>query len=102
MKKHILLYFLFLYTALPTFAQVKVIFDTDFGGDADDLGALAMLHHFVDRQEADLLAVMCWSTEVNAVAGIDAVNHFYGHPSMPIGVLLWLCWVLRLLLVLRH
>ena len=34
-----------------TFAQVKIIFDTDIGGDADDLGALAMLHNFVDKKE---------------------------------------------------
>jgi len=27
--------------------QVKIIFDIDFGGDADDLGALAMLNHFI-------------------------------------------------------
>lgn len=86
MKKSICLSLFFLWTILPNFAQVKVIFDTDFGGDADDLGALAMLHHFVDRQEACILAVMCWSTETNAVAGIDAVNHFYGHPTIPIGV----------------
>ncbi len=67
-------------------AQVKIIFDTDFGGDADDLGALAMLHHFVDKGECDLLAVMSWSTEKYAVPAIDAVNRYYGHPNTPIGV----------------
>ena len=30
-------------------AQTKIIFDTDFGGDADDLGAIAMLHEFASR-----------------------------------------------------
>jgi len=69
-----------------TTGQVKIIFDTDFGGDADDLGALAMLNHFVDRKECILLAVMCWSTEKYAVAAIDAVNRFYGHPGIPVGV----------------
>jgi inosine-uridine nucleoside N-ribohydrolase len=67
-------------------AQPRIIFDTDFGGDADDLGALAMLHHFVDRRECELLAVMCWSTERYAVPAIDAVNRYYGHPDIPIGV----------------
>lgn len=66
-------------------AQVKIIFDTDFGGDADDLGALAMLNHFHERGECDLLAVMNWSTEVSVVPGIDAVNRFYKHPEIPIG-----------------
>ena len=72
---------------LPSIAgtQVKIIFDTDLGGDFDDLGALAMLHHFVDKQECDLLAVMCWSTEQYAVSAIDAVNRYYGHPDIPVG-----------------
>ncbi|MEX0290572.1 MAG: hypothetical protein AB3N14_15820, partial [Flavobacteriaceae bacterium] len=42
------------------FGQVKVIFDTDFGGDADDLGALAMLNHFKNKGEVELMGVMCW------------------------------------------
>ena len=63
----------------------KIIFDTDFGGDADDLGALAMLHHFVNRGECDLLAVMNWNMESSAVSAIDAVNNYYGHSDIPIG-----------------
>jgi inosine-uridine nucleoside N-ribohydrolase len=70
---------------IHAYAQPKIILDTDFGGDADDLGALAMLHHFVDKKECDLLAVMAWSTEKYAVSAIDAVNTFYGHPNIPIG-----------------
>ena len=69
----------------PTSAQVKIIFDTDFGGDADDLGALAMLHEFAQRGECEILAVMCWNTEKYAVSGIDAVNTWYGRPDIPIG-----------------
>ena len=68
-----------------THAQKQIIFDTDFGGDADDLGALAMLNHFQNKAECDLLAVMCWNTEKHAVAAIDAVNTFYGNPNIPIG-----------------
>ena len=67
-------------------AQVPVIFDTDFGGDADDLGALAMLHYFVDQGECDLLAVMSWSQEQDVIPAIDAVNRFYDHPDVPLGV----------------
>ena len=66
-------------------AQTRIIFDTDFGIDADDLGALAMLHHFVDKDECELAAIMCWSTEQYAVSAIDAVNRFYKHPDILIG-----------------
>jgi hypothetical protein len=69
-----------------SFSQPNIIFDTDFGGDADDLGALALLNHFVNRQECNLLAVMVWSTETYSVPAIDAVNSFYGNPDIPIGV----------------
>lgn len=67
-------------------SEIKIIFDTDFGGDADDLGALAMLNHFENKGEIDLMAVMCWSTEKYAVAAIDAVNTYYGNPDIPIAV----------------
>ncbi len=65
---------------------VKLIFDTDFGGDADDLGALAMLNHFQNKGEVDLLAVMCWNVERYSVKAIDAVNTYYGNPNIPIGL----------------
>ena len=67
------------------YGQTKIIFDTDFGGDADDLGALAMLNHFQNKGECELMAVMCWNTEKYAVSAIDAVNTFYGNPDIPIG-----------------
>ena len=83
------LYFSFcllLFTSSPLYPQVKLILDTDFGGDADDLGAVAMLHNFVERAECELLGIVCWSTERYAVSAIDAVNRFYKHPDVPIGV----------------
>lgn len=83
--KSILSLLLCLAISLASLAQTSIIFDTDFGGDADDLGALAMLHHLVDNNECELKAVMCWSTEEYAVSAIDAVNRFYGHPDIPIG-----------------
>jgi len=74
------------FISISTNAQTRIIFDTDFGIDADDLGALAMLHHFVDKNECELVAIMCWSTEQYAVSAIDAVNRFYGHPDILIAV----------------
>jgi hypothetical protein len=64
---------------------VRIILDTDIGGDSDDLAALAMLHHLVDAGEVDLLAVMSWNTEQYAVPAIDGFNRWYGHPDIPIG-----------------
>jgi hypothetical protein len=77
---------IFAFFSSHSHAQPNLIFDTDFGGDADDLGALAMLNHFENRKECNLLAVMVWSTEEYAVPAVDAVNHFYGNPDIPIGV----------------
>lgn len=64
---------------------VKIIFDTDIGGDCDDAGALALLHRLCDMGEAELLAVThCYSSPY--VAGcIDAINRFYGR-EVPIGI----------------
>jgi len=86
MKKHhcisFLIYFIF---SFSIFSQTKAIFDTDFGGDVDDLGALVMLHNFVAKKECELLGIMSWSTEQYAVSAIDAVNRFYKHPNIPVG-----------------
>mgnify|MGYP000253527603 CR=1 FL=1 len=64
--------------------NTKIIFDTDFGGDADDLGALAMLNHFQNKGEAELIGVACWNLEKYAVSAIDAVNTYYGNPDIPV------------------
>ena len=37
---------------------LTIIFDTDAGGDSDDIGALFLLHGAVERGEAKLLATM--------------------------------------------
>lgn len=68
--------------AVPT----QVIFDTDFGGDADDLGAVAMLHYYADRGDIDLLAIASWSHEEYALPALAAVNQFYGRPDLQLGV----------------
>lgn len=86
MKTNFPLCVFLLFWVTGTFSQTKIIFDTDFGGDADDLGALAMLNHFQNKGEIDLLAVMCWNVEKYAVSAIDAVNTYYGNPDIPIGL----------------
>lgn len=67
-------------------AQVKIIFDTDFGGDADDLGALAMLNNLHNKGECELLGIASWSTEQYVIPAMDAVNRFFGNPDISMGI----------------
>jgi len=75
--------------ALPisSVAPVSIIFDTDMGGDCDDVGALFILHGAVERGEARLLATMgCVSTDAIAPA-LDGINTWFGRPEIPVGTL---------------
>jgi hypothetical protein len=66
---------------------IPVIIDTDLDGDVDDVGALALLNSFMVQGEANLIA--CVHDTVNgentSCAAIQAINAWYGHPSIPIG-----------------
>jgi hypothetical protein len=65
----------------------NIIFDTDMGGDCDDVGALFILHGAVERGEARLLATMgCTSSDAIAPC-IDAINTWFGRPEIPVGTL---------------
>jgi hypothetical protein len=66
---------------------VRVIFDTDVGGDIDDAGALAMLHALADRGEIELLAMGIVNGHEAAVPYVDAVNTWYGRSDIPIGTI---------------
>jgi inosine-uridine nucleoside N-ribohydrolase len=81
------LIFLTLVLALPAAAvPVPVIFDTDIGNDIDDALALAMLHALESRGEVRLLAVTITKDCRAAAPFVDLVNHFYGRPGIPVGV----------------
>ena len=54
-----------------------LLFDTDFGGDADDLGAPAMLHNLDNARECEPLAVMSWNAERYAAAVLRGLNAFF-------------------------
>lgn len=68
------------------YAQEKVIFDTDMASDVDDAGALAMLHALADRGEAEILAIGVSDRNPWSPLCVDAINTYYGHPDLPIGV----------------
>lgn len=76
---------LFTFPAIAA-GPVKLIFDTDMGNDVDDAMALALIHEFADRGEAELLAVTLSKDNPWAAAYVDAVNTFYGRPDLPIGI----------------
>jgi inosine-uridine nucleoside N-ribohydrolase len=72
--------------ARGTERPVRVIFDTDFSPDVDDVGALAILHALADQGEAEILGVVISSGDRYAVGAVSAVNTYYGRPNLPIGV----------------
>ncbi len=65
---------------------VKIIYETDFTFDVDDVGALAVLHVLADNGEAEILAVCYNEVQSRAADAIDAVNTWYGRGSIPIGL----------------
>ena len=65
---------------------VRLIYDTDMGNDVDDAMALAVIHALQDRGECRLLAVTVSKDNFYAAAYSDLLNHYYGRPGIPIGV----------------
>ncbi len=64
----------------------KIILDTDMGSDCDDVGALALLHHYAQEGQAEILGIIYSSGRVPYGAGvIDAINHYYHRADLPIG-----------------
>ena len=64
---------------------VKIILDTDFGDDGDDLAAVAVLHHLADLGEVEILAIGQSNSRWDATAAIDVINTYYGRPDIPVG-----------------
>jgi hypothetical protein len=69
----------------PKPPAVKIIFDTDVGNDVDDVLALSLLHALQSRGDCELLAVTITKPDELAGPFVDAINHFYGRPNIPIG-----------------
>jgi hypothetical protein len=66
--------------------QEKIIFDTDFDSDIDDVGALYLLHTLADQGEAEILATILSTTHFWSPFALDAVNTFWNRPDIPLGV----------------
>jgi len=65
---------------------VPIILDTDIQGDADDVGAVAVLHALANRNEAKILAMGVSCKNPWSPLCLDALNTYYGSPEIPIGV----------------
>lgn len=64
----------------------RVILDTDFKDDVDDVGALAVLHALADMGEAEVLAVMVSTLSPCGGTAVDVINTYYARPDIPIGL----------------
>lgn len=64
---------------------VDIIFDTDIGGDVDDVLALGLLHALAARGECRILAITLTKDHPLAAPFTDAVNTFYGRGDIPLG-----------------
>ena len=89
MKRKIFTISLFLF-ALCSIAQNKkpkaIIFDSDMGPDYDDVGAITLLHAFVDSGYINILATIA-STKYEGVAGVfNVLNTYFNRPNLSIGV----------------
>ena len=69
-----------------TAEPVRLIYDTDMGNDIDDAMALAVIHALQSRGECRLLAVTVSKDNFYAAAYCDLLNHLYGRPGIPIGI----------------
>ncbi len=63
----------------------KIIFDSDFGPDYDDVGALAFLHALADSGRAEVLATLSCNRNELVGPGIEVVNTYFGRADLPLG-----------------
>jgi len=94
-RTRFLIILVLLYNAVYAHAQtgfpkpvypLHVIFDTDFGPDYDDVGAITLLHCFADSGYIRILATIASSRHQNAAAAINVFNVYFNRPEIPIGV----------------
>jgi len=90
-------YFLVLFFSLLLFAScanqshdktgspVRIIFDTDFGPDYDDVGALAFLHAMADSGKAEILATISSNKHDLVAPSIEVINTYFGRSELVIG-----------------
>ena len=74
-----------LYTFAAINSTVNLIIDTDAGLAVDDIGALAVAHHYADQGKVNLLATMHNTACVKGIAAVNVINTYYGRGDTPLG-----------------
>ena len=69
-----------------TAAPVKLIIDTDYDSDVDDVAALSLAHAYVDAGEAEILGIAVVGLHETCAPAVQSQNAFYGRPEIPIAV----------------
>lgn len=72
--------------ALSLASPVRLLVDTDFRTDVDDVGTLAMLHRLADLGHTELIGVVASTAGPHVVSAIDAVNTYHHRPDIPIAL----------------
>lgn len=74
---------------------INVIVDTDMSSDCDDAGAMALIGSFVNQGEAKLIACVVNGRDEDLCSGatVQAINAYYGLPSVPIGANHGQAWI---------
>ena len=67
-------------------SPVPVIFDTDFGPDYDDVGAITLLHAFADSGYINILATIGSCKDTLLAPALDVINTYFGKPDIAIGI----------------
>ena len=64
---------------------MRVILDSDYGPDVDDLVAHAVLHALADLDECEIIAEIACISNANSPGAMNAVDTWHGRPSIPVG-----------------
>lgn len=65
--------------------KIKVLLDTDLGGDCDDAGAIALLHVFEKQNKVEILGMTHTTSAKWGPAAIDIINKYYDNDKVEIG-----------------
>ncbi len=65
---------------------MKLIIDTDFDTDVDDVAALALAHAYADKGDVEILGVAIAGLHEKSAAAVHSLNAYFDRPEIPIGV----------------
>ncbi len=85
MRAAFLLLAVLLLTSCGSLPHPQLILDTDFSSDADDVGAVAVLHNLASQGKVNILGMAVSSGNPWSVPCLQAVNAWFGRPEIPVG-----------------